>query len=101
MTQHIDRFIAEVRYGQEHAYIVQVRGYANNNGSVGANYSQLRQNVIADIKKGIKYETIFRNSEGKWQHGMLVTIVTINGTEFIKTKNDGIKRDNLDNLPEF
>jgi hypothetical protein len=30
-----------------------------------------------------------------------VKVVTIDGEKFIKTKADGVKKDNLDNLPDF
>jgi hypothetical protein len=57
--------------------------------------------VIADLRRGVSYVTVFKGDNDKWNKGQSVFIVTINGVEFIKTVEDKTTKDNLDELPEF
>lgn len=60
-----------------------------------------RHTVIANMHSDITFCTIFKDSSGKWAKGATVITVTIDSQEFIKTRRDNTKRDNLDNLPMF
>ncbi len=61
-----------------------------------------RAEIIANLKKGRTYTTIQRTTMGKWRKGEDVSLVTINGEEFIKVgPNDNRPSDSFENVPEF
>jgi hypothetical protein len=43
-----------------------------------------RPDIVAAIKRGVTFVTIFQGADGKWNKGQPVYIVKINGTEFIR-----------------
>jgi len=101
MSKWADYLISAVQFNAAHTHINKVRVHLDNEDSVGAFKEVTRQDVIASIKQGYSYFTIFKSAEGKWNQGQKVEIITIDNVEFIKTLADRIKADNLDNLPEF
>jgi len=80
--------------------IQKVKTHPDNGDSIGSGSEEARQQVIANIKAGYTYVTIFMK-DGKWRLGQPVYIILVNGTEFIKTTNNGQAVDNLDDLPAF
>lgn len=97
-----DFLIDAVRFNSQHTHIDLVRCRADLGDKVSDSTVQFsRQQVIAKIRAGIKFCTIYKGENGNWKRGAAVIIVTIDGEEFIKTVSDKIKKDNLDNLPEF
>lgn len=101
MSKWADYGISAVRYNVEHTHIVKVRDHPDNGETIGAPTEQLREDVINAIKKGTTFVTILKNSEGKWVKGQPIYIITVKGTEYIKTVDNGKEADNLENLPEF
>lgn len=101
MAKWADKLIFEVAFNYAHTHIDAVRCVDDNGDSVGSAMTQLtRREVIAKIRAGVTFCTIFRNGS-KWNKGAKVEVILIDGEEFIKTVPDNIKKDNLDNLPEF
>jgi len=84
-----------------HTHIDRVRIKRDTGDSLGATEEHSRQDIVAGIRDGETFVTIFRNNDGKWERGQPVFIVRINGTDYIKTVDNGKAVDNLDNLPEF
>ena len=102
MSKWADKLIDAVKFNSQHSHIDYIQCRDDLGESVSNNKETLsRQEVITKIKKGVNFCTIFRGEDGKWKYGAAVTIITIDGEEFIKTKADRLKKDNLDNLPEF
>lgn len=101
MAKWADYGISAVRFNAARTHIDRVRAHPDNGESIGAGAEYTRQDVVAAIKNGTTFVTIFKTSAGKLNKGESVYIVRINGTEYIKTVADGQAKDNLDNLPEF
>lgn len=101
MSKWADYGISAVRYNAEHKHIVQVQVHPDNGETIGSPSGQLRQEVIAAIKRGTTYVTIIKSTEGRWTKGQPVYIIKVNGTEYIKTVDNGKEADNLENLPEY
>lgn len=101
MAKWADYCIAAVRFNSSRTHIDRVRVYPDNGESLGALAEQSRTEVVAAIKQGRTFVTVFKNENGNWSKGQPVFIVRINGTEYLKTVDNGKPQDNLDNLPEF
>jgi hypothetical protein len=57
--------------------------------------------IIKMIKSDAVVITITKCLWGNWVEGAKVIIENIDGTEYIKTVANDIKKDNLDNLPQY
>lgn len=90
-----------MRFNDRHTHIDRVRTHPDRGDSMGASQEHDRGTIIALIKNNVTFVTIFRGDDGKWKEGQPVYIIKVNGTEFIKTVDNGKAVDNLDNLPEF
>lgn len=60
-----------------------------------------REEVIANIKKGLTYSTVFRTAMGKWRKGQDVHLVTINGEDYLRTDAEIKPVDQFDDVPEL
>lgn len=60
-----------------------------------------RAEVIANIKRGVSYTTVFRTAMGKWRKGDDVHLVTVDGKEYLRTDSDLIAKDQFDDVPEL
>jgi hypothetical protein len=102
MSKWADLLISGVRFNSAHTHIDQVQVRPDNGDSIGASSTELRMSVVAGLKRGITYATIFRSSDGdKWSKGAPVILDRVSGVDYIKTVPNGKPVDNLDNLPEF
>jgi len=101
MSKWADYGISAVKFNYEHTHIDKVRVHPDNGDTIGASFEQARTDIVAAIKKGTTFVTIFKGSDGNWKKGQPVYIIKINGIEYIKTVDNGKAVDNLDNLPEF
>jgi hypothetical protein len=100
MTKWADFGISAVRFNAAHTHIDRVRAHPDNGDSIGAPSEYERASIVSAIETGTTFVTIFKNAE-KWSKGQPVYVITIDGTKYIKTVDNGKKVDNLDNLPEF
>ncbi len=101
MSKWADYGISAVRFNNAHTHIDRVMALPDNGDAFGASTDHARTDIVAAIKRGVTYVTIFKDSNNKWSKGQSVYIVKINGTEYIKTVDNGKAVDNLDNLPEY
>jgi hypothetical protein len=90
-----------VKFNSTHTHIDRLRLYPDNGDSLGVAQENSRAEIVAAIKKGTTFVTMFKNSTGNFNKGQSIFIVNINGTEYLKTVDNGKTVDNLDNLPEF
>jgi hypothetical protein len=60
-----------------------------------------RAEVIASMKKGCTYSTVYRTPMGKWRKGEDVRLVTINGEDYLRTDAECKPADQFDNVPEL
>ncbi len=67
---------------------------------LGSGYWYSREYVITQIKRGWKYCTAIKNNYGTYRKGADVFVIEIHGEEFLKTRADGTKKDNLEFFAE-
>ena len=60
-----------------------------------------REEVIANLKRGVTYSTVFKTAMGKWRKGDDVHLVTINGLDYLRTNNELVAKDQFDEVPEL
>jgi hypothetical protein len=101
MSKWADYGISDVSFNGARTHIDSVKVRPDNGETIGAAEVLSRPDIVAAIKRGVTFVTIFQGADGKWNKGQPVYIVKINGTEFIKTVDNRRPVDNLDNLPEF
>jgi len=100
MTQWADYGISAVRYDAAHTHIDRVRIHQDNGGTFEPPTEHECAVIVEVIKEGITFITI-PQANGQWQKGQPVYVIRVNGVEYIKTVDNGLPRDNLENLPEF
>lgn len=100
MAKWADYGISAVRYNAAHTHIDRVRAHPDNGDAIGAPAEYERATIVKAIKDGYTFITIV-SSGGNWQKGQSIYIIKVNGVEYIKTMDNGLARDNLENLPEF
>ncbi len=101
MAKWADYGISAVRYNNAHTHIDLVRAQLDNGENFGVAGEYPRADIVDAIKKGTTFVTIFKGTTGNWQKGQSVYVIKVNGTEYIKTVDNGKAADNLENLPEF
>jgi uncharacterized protein DUF3892 len=101
MAKWADYLITAVRFNSAGTHIEYVQRRKDEDDKAGATSESSRAQIVASLESGTTYCTATKDGSGNLQMGAAVRIVTIEGTKFIKTKADGIKKDNLDNLPSF
>lgn len=101
MSKWADYGISTVRYNATHTHIDRVRMHPDNGDAFGAVLEYTRTAVVAAIKKGTTFVTIFEGLAGNRKKGQPVYIIKVKGVEYIKTVDNDKAADNLENLPEF
>jgi len=96
-----DYVITAVRFNTAGTHIEAVQRRADNGDSAGTPTEAKRSTIVSSIEAGTSYCTATKGSDGNLQKGAEVKIVKIDGEKFLKTKTDGVKKDNLDKLPTF
>lgn len=101
MSKWADYGISAVKYNAAHTHIDKVGAHLDNGDTIGAYSEVARVDVVAAIRQGTTFVTIFKSTDGKWQKGQPVYIIKVKGVDYIKTVDNGKEADNLENLPEF
>jgi hypothetical protein len=100
-SQWADYTISAVRYNSQHTHIDQLEVRKDSGDSLGVANVWLRQDVISSIKSGKTFVTVLKNRDGTWRKGDNVSIVRVNGVEYLRTDGNSRASDNLGELPEF
>jgi Protein of unknown function (DUF3892) len=95
-----DYLITAVSFNASGTHIEAVQIYPDEGDKVGSASQASRVQVVAWLESGYTFCTAI-SSGGKWHMGASVKIVIIDNQQFIKSKADSSKFDNLDNLPTF
>lgn len=93
-------YISDVH--QENEVIKKVKtctSYSTSGPS--AKIEKTRESVVSDLESKKDIFTIYKNSKGDWALGEYVQIEIIDGKKYIKTKANGKKCDNLDNIAQY
>jgi len=101
MEKWADYLISAVRYNTDHTHITDVKVHEDKDDKVGKGEIHSRQTVVDAINNGTTFVTIYKDSEDKWSKGQKVFVINVNGTNYLKTVDNGKEEDNLENLPEF
>lgn len=100
-TKWADYVITAVRFNSAGTHIEEVRVYEDNGDNIVNPATKRRSSVVTQLENGYTFCTATKSGENKWTKGAEVKIYTYEGEKFIKTRADGRKEDNLDNLPTF
>jgi hypothetical protein len=100
MSKWADYGISAVRYNNTHSHIDSARVHPDNGDTIGTPTDYPRSAIVNAIKAGSTFVTILK-SGANWSKGQPVYVIRVNGTDYIKTVDNGKEQDNLENLPEF
>jgi hypothetical protein len=96
-----DYVITAVRFNVAGTHIDSVQTREDDGTSISdPPTTKSRASVVNLLENGYTFCTATA-SDGKWEKGSMVKIVTIDHQKYIKTNPDNRRRDNLDNLPTF
>lgn len=102
MSKWADYAIVEVKYTDSACTRIDtVKRRADSGSSLDNETLRSRTGVINDIRNGWTYVTAPEGSDGKWTRGEDVRIVSVDGTDYIRTDANHTKADNLGELPRF
>jgi hypothetical protein len=101
VSEQADFYIEKVRYNKGNTRIVWVSVRQNSSNRLTGAHNMVRKRMISLIREGKQFMTIFRNPEGKYRKGQKISVVRVKGIEYIRTDQDELEKDQLENLPEF
>jgi Protein of unknown function (DUF3892) len=96
-----DYLISAVRYNSAETHIDEVEVREDKGENAGLPSTWERSNVVSSLEGNYTFMTIVENSNGRWDPGADVGIVTVGGTKYIRTDADATAADNLGELPGF
>jgi hypothetical protein len=101
MDKWADYYISEVRYNSKKTHIEKVKVHEDLGTNLGSPSTWEREDVLDSLRNDESFCTITLGKDNNWKKGAPVLKVTIGEEDYIKTKNDSIKEDNLGSLPTF
>lgn len=101
MSDRADFYIEKVRYNKDHTRIVWVSVRQDSSSKLSGPFNMVRKKMVSLMREGKQFMTIFRNEEGKYRKGQKILVVSIKGSEYIRTDEALTEQDQLENLPEF
>lgn len=99
MAKWADYLISAVKYDSKRR-IVQVRQHEDTSEKIGGGSLIDRSNLATNLKKGVRYSTIF-NANSSWKIGDPVTLIKVGSDYSIRTDSNKVVYDNLRFLPEL
>ena len=100
MVNPADYGVTAVKYNSIGKYIEWVKVGKFNNGSFEIRENWLRTKVISELEMGKTFITVVKHGD-KLRKGTEIHIINLDGKKYIRTDNDNVASDNLENLPEF
>ena len=102
MDKWADYVIVGVQYNEDKSQILRVRRCPDLGDELGGMEIVSRERVVYDIHRGTSHATAYLiPGDNAWQMGNDVGIVTVKGTDFIRTDRNHTEADNLGRLPDF
>jgi len=96
-----DYLVSAVKTNPDQAHIHSVEVHSDFGCVVCETLILSRADVIANIKKGCTYTTVFKTAIGKWRKGEDVRLVNVNGEDYLRTDKINAASDNFEHVPEF
>jgi hypothetical protein len=93
--------ITAVHFNSAGTHIEEVKTREHTDDGLSGTTTRTRARVVSLLESGSTFCTATKGSDDLWHKGAAVKIYEYDREKFIKTKADGIKKDNLDNLPTF
>ena len=100
MAKWADYVITHVSYNEEKSRILCVKQRMDKGDQLGDSTIKTRSEVVDKLTNGSTYITAYHENS-KWKKGDRVIAYEIDGTYFIRTDGNKIKKDNLGELSEF
>ena len=103
MSERADYYVEKVRYTKDHSRIIWASVREDSSKKLSGPYNMVRKKIMSLIHDGKQFMTIYRNDEGRYRKGEKILVISIKGTEFLRTDMDAdpVEKDQLDNLPEY
>lgn len=99
MSKWADYLISAVNYDQNRK-ISKIRQHKDDGENIGNAEVVDRNILVQNLKKGIKYATIFSTNTG-WKFGDWVNLIKVDGKYSIRTDSNKVETDNLKFVPEI
>ena len=99
MGKWADYLISAAKY-DENRRIVQVRQHNDTSEDIDNGEIVNRDILAANLKKGLKYCTIF-NSNSTWKKGDPINLIRVGGEYSIRTDSNKVEYDNLKFVSEI
>ena len=93
-----DWCIARVRY-DDHGLIDWIEVREDSEELLGHAQLWNRRQLLGDMKKGLKFSTIFPAGDGKFSKGQPARKVIVDGDTYVRTDDDPVARDWFGELP--
>jgi hypothetical protein len=101
VSDRADFYIEKVRYNKDHTRIVWVSVRQDSSSKLSGPYNMVRKKMVSLLHDGKQFMTIFRNEEGKYRKGQKILVISVKGSEYIRTDQNLTEGDQLENLPEY
>ncbi|SYW02559.1 conserved hypothetical protein [Oenococcus oeni] len=104
MSKWADYLIYAVHYADEpyRKHIAEVKTHKDLDDKAGREtYSFSKDEVIRYISTSTTFCTIYKDVNSPWKQGKQVIVETVGSEKYIKTERNGIKADNLGDLPTY
>ena len=101
MAKWADYLISEVQYSSIRRLIQKVKQHEDLDGSVSNSKIIDRAIVASNLKQGKSYMTIHNGISETWKRGKKITTFRLGEEYFIRSDENKVKRDNLEDLIEF
>jgi hypothetical protein len=100
--QRADYYIEKVRYNKNHSRIMWISVRENSGAKLSGPFNMVRKQIISLCQQGKSFMTIYRGPEGKYRKGKKISLVQVNGIDYIRADENAAQNDKLeDELPEY
>lgn len=100
MSKWADYLVSAVRYDETKTRIELVTLHKDEGSKVVSPFCANREDFFTALRNGQTAITI-HDKDGQWKKGKKISIHKCNGSEFIRTDNNSINQDSLDQVKEF
>jgi hypothetical protein len=101
MEKWADYLISGVKTNPNLTIIDSVEVHSDLNSVIYETLNLSRTEIINNIKKGFTYTTVYKTRTGKLRKGEKITLVNVNGEEYLRTDIKNAAQDNFDSVPEI
>lgn len=101
MQKWADYLISSIKTQPESPMVEKLMVHSDFGNMVRETVISSRSEVIANIKRGVTYTTVFKTAMGKWRKGDDVHLVNVAGQEYLRTDRELVVKDQFNEVPEF